>query len=190
MLTLVLVLVLVLVLGTIALTPLFRALGSWDPVWADAWTFVASPIASYGMAKGWTEFWLIWIAVDVVGCRWCSTRATTRPGSCTSFMVSSPRSDSWSGRAQKGAKPRIDRVTPDPRVSPALEDARSYRFGSGIKTAPSPNRGGSSLRSGLLLDVERAGAYVFLERLEGATASLGHAARERRPRRRATGSRW
>ncbi|MDX2399009.1 nicotinamide riboside transporter PnuC [Microbacterium algeriense] len=60
-------LVLVMVVGTIALTPLFRALGSWEPVWADAWTFVGSLLATYGMAKGWTEFWLIWIAVDVVG---------------------------------------------------------------------------------------------------------------------------
>ncbi len=58
---------LALVIGTVALTPLFRALGSWEPVWADAWTFVGSLLATYGMAKGWTEFWLIWIAVDVVG---------------------------------------------------------------------------------------------------------------------------
>ncbi|WP_029264324.1 MULTISPECIES: nicotinamide riboside transporter PnuC [unclassified Microbacterium] len=60
-------LVIVMVVGTVALTPLFRALGSWEPVWADAWTFVGSLLATYGMAKGWTEFWLIWIAVDVVG---------------------------------------------------------------------------------------------------------------------------
>jgi nicotinamide mononucleotide transporter len=60
-------LVLAMVIGTVALTPLFRALGSWEPVWADAWTFVGSLLATYGMAKGWTEFWLIWIAVDVVG---------------------------------------------------------------------------------------------------------------------------
>lgn len=60
-------LVLALVLGTIAITPLFRMLGSYEPVWADAWTFVGSLLATYGMAKGWTEFWLIWIAVDVVG---------------------------------------------------------------------------------------------------------------------------
>lgn len=57
----------VLTLGSIALTPLFRALGSWEPVWADAWTFVGSLVATYGMARGWTEFWLVWIAVDVVG---------------------------------------------------------------------------------------------------------------------------
>ena len=56
-----------LVLGTVALTPLFAALGSYDPVWADAWTFVGSLLATYGMARGWVEFWLIWVAVDVVG---------------------------------------------------------------------------------------------------------------------------
>ncbi|HXD29008.1 MAG TPA: nicotinamide riboside transporter PnuC [Arthrobacter sp.] len=57
----------ILVLGTVALTPLFRVLGSYEPVWADAWTFVGSLLATYGMAKGWVEFWLIWVAVDVVG---------------------------------------------------------------------------------------------------------------------------
>lgn len=94
------------VIGTVALTPLFRALGSWEPVWADAWTFVGSLLATYGMARGWTEFWLIWIAVDVVGVPllfgsgyyatglmyvfygvfaavgfvvWCHTHATTAP---------------------------------------------------------------------------------------------------------------
>jgi nicotinamide mononucleotide transporter len=53
--------------GTAALTPLFRVLGSYEPVWSDAWVFVGSLLATYGMAKGWTEFWLIWVAVDVVG---------------------------------------------------------------------------------------------------------------------------
>lgn len=53
--------------GTLALTPIFTALGSYEPVWADAWIFTGSLLATYGMAKGWTEFWLIWIAVDVVG---------------------------------------------------------------------------------------------------------------------------
>ena len=53
--------------GTILLTPLFRALGSFEPVWADAWTFVGSLLATYGMAKGWVEFWLIWVVVDIVG---------------------------------------------------------------------------------------------------------------------------
>jgi nicotinamide mononucleotide transporter len=60
-------LVLALVAGTAALTPLFDSLGSYPPVWADAWTFMGSLLATYGMARGWTEFWLIWVAVDVVG---------------------------------------------------------------------------------------------------------------------------
>lgn len=56
-----------LVLGTAALTPLFKVLGSYEPVWADAWTFMGSLLATYGMARGLVEFWLIWVAVDVVG---------------------------------------------------------------------------------------------------------------------------
>jgi nicotinamide mononucleotide transporter len=60
-------LVVVLVGGTLVLTPIFRALGSFEPVWADAWIFVGSLLATWGMARGWTEFWLIWVAVDIVG---------------------------------------------------------------------------------------------------------------------------
>ena len=60
-------LVVALVGGTAILTPVFTALGSYEPVWSDAWIFVGSLLATYGMAKGWVEFWLIWVAVDVVG---------------------------------------------------------------------------------------------------------------------------
>nr|WP_187698297.1 nicotinamide riboside transporter PnuC [Rathayibacter agropyri] len=60
-------LVLGMVGGTAILTPVFRALGSYEPVWSDAWIFVGSVLATYGMAKGWVEFWLIWVAVDLVG---------------------------------------------------------------------------------------------------------------------------
>ncbi len=49
------------------LTPIFRALGSYDPVWADAWIFAGSVVATYAMARGWVDFWLCWIAVDLVG---------------------------------------------------------------------------------------------------------------------------
>jgi nicotinamide mononucleotide transporter len=35
--------------------------------WCDAWIFVGSMVATYAMARGWNEFWLVWIAVDVVG---------------------------------------------------------------------------------------------------------------------------
>ncbi|RAV33679.1 nicotinamide mononucleotide transporter family protein [Corynebacterium heidelbergense] len=54
------------VLGTCITAQVFTALGSWGP-WADAWIFTGSVLATYGMARGWTEFWLIWIAVDFVG---------------------------------------------------------------------------------------------------------------------------
>ena len=54
------------VVGTCGFAWVFSALGSWGP-WADAWIFTGSLLATFGMAKGWTEFWLIWIAVDVVG---------------------------------------------------------------------------------------------------------------------------
>jgi len=60
-------LVLGLVGGTAVLTPIFAALGSYEPVWADAWIFTGSLLATYGMAKGWVEFWLVWVAVDIVG---------------------------------------------------------------------------------------------------------------------------
>ncbi len=60
-------LVLGMLVGTVALTPIFRALGSYEPVWADAWIFTGSLLATYGMARGWVEFWLIWVAVDLVG---------------------------------------------------------------------------------------------------------------------------
>ena len=34
---------------------------------ADAWILTGSILATYGMARGWVEFWLVWIAVDAVG---------------------------------------------------------------------------------------------------------------------------
>ena len=55
------------VLGVAVLTPVFRALGSFEPVWADAWIFTGSVLATFAMARGWVDFWLIWIGVDVVG---------------------------------------------------------------------------------------------------------------------------
>ena len=43
-----------------------RALGSWGPL-ADSWILTGSILATFGMARGWNEFWFVWIAVDVVG---------------------------------------------------------------------------------------------------------------------------
>ncbi|HET6626996.1 MAG TPA: nicotinamide riboside transporter PnuC [Nocardioidaceae bacterium] len=54
------------VVGTVVFYFVLRALDSWGPL-ADAWILTGSILATYGMARGWTEFWLIWIAVDAVG---------------------------------------------------------------------------------------------------------------------------
>jgi len=35
--------------------------------WCDAWIFAGSMVATYAMARGWNDFWLAWIAVDLVG---------------------------------------------------------------------------------------------------------------------------
>jgi nicotinamide mononucleotide transporter len=60
------------VVSVIALFFVFRAIGApWPaPTWyylADAWIFVGSVLATYAMARGWVDFWLCWIAVDLVG---------------------------------------------------------------------------------------------------------------------------
>jgi len=39
----------------------------WWFYWCDAWIFVGSFIATYAMARGWNEFWLAWIGVDLIG---------------------------------------------------------------------------------------------------------------------------
>lgn len=43
-----------------------RAIGSFGPL-ADAWILTGSILATYGMARGYVEFWWIWIGVDIVG---------------------------------------------------------------------------------------------------------------------------
>ncbi|MGM7667212.1 nicotinamide riboside transporter PnuC [Microbacterium sp. A93] len=105
------------VIGTVALTPLFAALGSYEPVWADAWTFVGSLVATYGMARGWVEFWLVWVAVDVVGVPllfdagyYASAFMYMFYGVFTlvGFFV-------WV-RAKAHEKPEVETVMPDPRV--------------------------------------------------------------------------
>jgi nicotinamide mononucleotide transporter len=54
------------VVGVALAYPALAALGSWGPL-PDAWILVGSLLATYGMARGYVEFWLIWIAVDAVG---------------------------------------------------------------------------------------------------------------------------
>ncbi|MEU7765939.1 nicotinamide riboside transporter PnuC [Nocardia sp. NPDC049190] len=52
--------------GTAVFALLFERLDSYGP-WAEAWIFTGSVLATYGMARGLAEFWLLWIAVDIVG---------------------------------------------------------------------------------------------------------------------------
>ncbi|MBM6403764.1 nicotinamide mononucleotide transporter [Phycicoccus sp. CSK15P-2] len=58
-------------LGTVVVHWAFQVLSAWPAqwwfYWADAWIFVGSVAATYAMARGWNEFWLAWIGVDLVG---------------------------------------------------------------------------------------------------------------------------
>jgi nicotinamide mononucleotide transporter len=58
--------------SVLALFYVFMKIGAgWPaPTWyflADSWIFVGSVLATYAMARGWVDFWLCWIAVDLVG---------------------------------------------------------------------------------------------------------------------------
>ncbi|QIG43457.1 nicotinamide mononucleotide transporter [Nocardioides anomalus] len=41
-------------------------IGSYSPP-TEAWILAGSLLATVGMARGWVEFWLVWVAVDAVG---------------------------------------------------------------------------------------------------------------------------
>ena len=63
---------LVWVAGLLVFQWLFSVIGAGWPAprwyyWCDAWIFVGSMVATFAMARGWTDFWLAWIAVDLVG---------------------------------------------------------------------------------------------------------------------------
>ena len=60
------------VAGVLVVQQVFSIIGAGWPAprwyfWCDAWIFVGSMIATYAMARGWNEFWLVWIGVDLVG---------------------------------------------------------------------------------------------------------------------------
>ena len=58
-----------LVLGVVGYGVAYAVLlqiGSWGPT-TEAWILAGSMLATYGMARGWVEFWIVWILVDVVG---------------------------------------------------------------------------------------------------------------------------
>lgn len=106
-------------IGTGVLTPIFRALGSYEPVWSDAWIFTGSLLATYGMAKGWVEFWLVWVAVDIVGVPllwsagyYASAFMYIFYGAFTliGFFVW------WRTRNQEAARVQVETAFPDPTV--------------------------------------------------------------------------
>ena len=120
-------LVVILIGGTLALTPLFRTLGSFEPVWADAWTFVGSLLATFGMAKGWVEFWLIWVAVDIVGVPLLFSAGYY----ATAFMYLFYGVFTLIGffvwaRARAREKPAVETLMPDPTLQdPSEQQAQS-----------------------------------------------------------------
>jgi nicotinamide mononucleotide transporter len=49
-------------------TEIFKSLGeSGQWLFVDTWIFTGTALATYGMSRGYVEFWLVWIAVDLVG---------------------------------------------------------------------------------------------------------------------------
>ena len=54
------------VVGYAVAYALLLQIGSWGPP-TEAWILAGSMLATYGMARGWVEFWIVWMLVDVVG---------------------------------------------------------------------------------------------------------------------------
>lgn len=53
--------------GTVLVAAFFEATGwSWAPL-PDAYIFVGSAVATYAQGRALTDFWLVWVAVDLVG---------------------------------------------------------------------------------------------------------------------------
>ena len=81
-----------LVLGVVgyaaAYAVLTQVLGSWGPT-TEAWILAGSMLATYGMARGWVEFWLVWIVVDVVGVTTLVRAGYYPTAGCTSSTPSS-----------------------------------------------------------------------------------------------------
>jgi nicotinamide mononucleotide transporter len=47
---------------------IFKSLGeSGQWLFVDTWIFTGTALATFGMSRGYVEFWLVWIAVDFVG---------------------------------------------------------------------------------------------------------------------------
>ena len=47
---------------------IFKGLGeSGQWLFVDTWIFTGTALATFGMSRGYVEFWLVWVAVDLVG---------------------------------------------------------------------------------------------------------------------------
>ncbi|CAB4583832.1 MAG: nicotinamide riboside transporter PnuC [Actinobacteria bacterium] len=47
---------------------IFKSLGeSGTWLFVDTWIFTGTALATFGMSRGYVEFWLVWVAVDLVG---------------------------------------------------------------------------------------------------------------------------
>jgi len=58
----------IVILGFFLAMNIFKALGeSGTWLWVDTWIFTGTALATYGMSRGYVEFWLVWVAVDLVG---------------------------------------------------------------------------------------------------------------------------
>jgi nicotinamide mononucleotide transporter len=57
--------ILVFFLGSQAIFKGLGESGTW--LFVDTWIFTGTALATYGMSRGYVEFWLVWIAVDIVG---------------------------------------------------------------------------------------------------------------------------
>ncbi len=60
------------IVGLVVCWIAFKLIGAgfpapWYYYWCDAWIFVGSMMATFAMARGWNDFWLMWLAVDLVG---------------------------------------------------------------------------------------------------------------------------
>ncbi|MGI9144918.1 MAG: nicotinamide riboside transporter PnuC [Candidatus Planktophila sp.] len=55
-------------IGYLVSMNIFKALGE-SGTWllVDTWIFTGTALATYGMSRGYVEFWLVWVAVDLVG---------------------------------------------------------------------------------------------------------------------------
>ena len=47
---------------------IFKGLGeSGNWLFVDTWIFTGTALATFGMSRGYVEFWMVWVAVDLVG---------------------------------------------------------------------------------------------------------------------------